>query len=82
MVQENRFKLIDIISTLLEIDAEKVSDETSPETITQWDSLNHVNICTAVSEEFSISMTVEEMTSIRNFGDLAKLLISKGVSCS
>ena len=82
MGKENRLKLIDIITTLLEIDAAEVSDETSPETITQWDSLNHVNICTAVTEEFSISMTVEEMTSIRNFGDLVKLLMSKGVSCS
>lgn len=79
MSQDNWIKLAEIIAVLLEIDTTEITEETSPETVAQWDSLNHVNICTAVSQEFSISMTTEEMTTIRNVGDLVKLLASKEV---
>jgi len=78
--QSNRNKLVEIISVLLDIDTTKITDETSPETVDQWDSLNHLNICSAVSQEFSISMTTEEMVMIRSVGDLIKLLVSKGLS--
>lgn len=80
MDQSNRNKLVEIISVLLDIDTTKITDETSPETVDQWDSLNHLNICSAVSQEFSISMTTEEMVMIRSVGDLIKLLVSKGLS--
>lgn len=77
MSQDNWIKLAEIIAVLLEIDTTEVTEEMSPETVAQWDSLNHVNICTAVSQEFSISMTTEEMANIRSVGDLVKLLASK-----
>ena len=76
---DNWVKLAEIIAILLEIDSADVSQETSPENVAQWDSLNHLNICTAVSQEFSITIETEEMTSIRNVGDFVKLLTSKGI---
>ncbi len=77
--QNNWAKLAELIAVLLEIDTTEVTEEMSPETVAQWDSLNHVSICTAVSQEFSISMTTEEMVMIRNVGDLVTLLTSKKV---
>ena len=79
MSEDNWARLAEIIGILLEIDTAEVTRETSPDTVNQWDSLNHINICTAVSQEFSIPITTEEMTSMRNVGDLVKLLTSKGV---
>ena len=79
MSQDNWAKLVEIITVLLEIDTAEVTKETAPEKEEQWDSLNHINICTAVIQEFSISITTEEMTAIQNVGDLVKLLTSKGV---
>ena len=80
MSKDNWAKLVEIIAVLLEIDAAEVSAETGPETVEQWDSLNHINICTAVSQEFSISIATEEMNLIRNVGDWVKLLSSKEIS--
>lgn len=79
MNQDNWTRLKEIISILLEIEITKVSQETGPETVEQWDSLNHINICTAVNQEFGVSMTTEEMNGIRNVADLAKLLGAKGI---
>ena len=78
--KENWDKLVEIIAVLLEIDAGEVSTETASESVEQWDSLNHINICTAASQEFGVEITTEEMTTIRNVKDLAGILSSKGIS--
>lgn len=78
---KNHEKLIEIVTTLLEIEDGSVTDETSPETVDQWDSLNHVNMCMAVCEEFGVSMTTEDMASIRRVGDIVELLKARGVDC-
>jgi acyl carrier protein len=78
---QNYQKLLDIIATLFELDPATVTRDTSPDSVQQWDSLNHVNLCTAVCEEFQITMTTDEMTSIRNVGDLIGLLNAKGLTC-
>jgi len=79
---ENRTKLDEIISTLLEVDSASLSNESSPETIEHWDSLNHLNICVAVEQEFGVELTTDEMVLIRNVGDLVAMLNSKNVPCS
>ncbi|NOX58509.1 MAG: acyl carrier protein [Planctomycetes bacterium] len=82
MSHENRSKLNEIIATLLEVEAESLSNDCSPETIEHWDSLNHLNICVAVEQEFGITLTTDEMVAIRNVGDLVALLNTKNVVCA
>lgn len=82
MSQENRTKLNEIVATLLELDASSINDDSSPENIEHWDSLNHLNICVAVEQEFGVTLTTDEMVLIRNVGDLVKMLNSKDVACS
>lgn len=75
----NRAKLSDIIATLLEIDPDEVTDDLSPQHVEHWDSLNHLNICTAVGQEFRVELTTDEMATIRNVGDLVRTLSKRGV---
>ncbi len=82
MSQENRTKLNEIIATLLEVDAATIDNNTSPTTIEQWDSLNHLNICVAVEQEFGIQLQTDEMATIRNVGDLVTMLNNKDVACA
>ena len=80
MSQDNTTKLKEIVAILLDVEAECVTLDTSPETVEHWDSVNHISICTAINQEFSVSMTMEEMTSTLSVAQFISLLSSKGIS--
>ena len=59
---------------------ESVTPELGPDTLEAWDSLNHLNICTAVSQEFGVELTTAQMLAIKNVGDLSALCEPRGRS--
>lgn len=76
----NRDKVVEIISTVLEIPDAEVTDDLSPGTLEQWDSINHLNICVAAGQEFGVDLSAEEMAGITRVADLVKTLRAKGVT--
>ena len=47
-------------------------------TVPQWDSLNHISLVVAIEGDFSIELTVDELATLRNVGDLVDILVAKG----
>jgi acyl carrier protein len=45
--------------------------------VPEWDSLKHVELLMAVEKEFSPNLTVGEMTSIQQVGDLVRILAQR-----
>jgi len=82
MPDATRAKLIDLVATILELDPSQIDDEMAPPRAPNWDSLNHLNICVAVSQEFRLDLTIEQMTSLRSVGDIVRLLNSRGIACA
>jgi len=60
-------KLKTVVANVLAISEDEVVDELSPATNGSWDSLNHMNIITAVEKEFSIMMSMSDIQSITDF---------------
>ncbi len=63
---ENRINRI--VSDVLGIPLEEVVDETSPDTISGWDSMAHLNLIMALEAELGVSLDPEdaiEMQSVR-----------------
>lgn len=46
--------------------------------VPQWDSLNHISLVVAIEGDFGIELTVDELASMRNVGDLVDILVRKG----
>jgi acyl carrier protein len=82
MSDANRAKLIDLVATILELDPGQVHDDLSPDRAPNWDSLNHLNICVAVSQEFGVALTTAQMASLGSVGAIVKLLNARGVACA
>lgn len=59
-------KLREIFALLFQIDPEDLRDESSPETIPAWNSLQHLNLILALEEEFRISLSPDEATKMQN----------------
>jgi len=65
---EQKLKLL--IAEILGISVGEITDNLSPENNGSWDSLNHMNIITAVEREFEIAMTMNDIQGIINFFEL------------
>jgi acyl carrier protein len=45
----------------------------------EWDSLGHFNLLLLVEESYSVRFSMEEMSEIKSFKDITKVLSSRGV---
>ena len=57
-------KIIDLFSSILGVSKEKINYETSMDDLPEWDSLAHISLVSAIEEEFNISMSMDEITSM------------------
>ena len=71
-----------IASDIFAVPADKISLESSPETIESWDSIQHLNLVLAIEEKFGIQLAPEEIEQMKNIGAVAALVRSKQESAS
>jgi acyl carrier protein len=74
-----RERLYQAIGGVLGLAPTAIESETSPDTVSTWDSLNHLNLVMAVETEFGIALTPEQVFDIRNVGTLLTIVREHGV---
>jgi acyl carrier protein len=60
------------VADVFALDAGSVTDATSPETTSAWDSIGHLNLILAVEQEFGVSFDpnqIPKLTSIQALAD-------------
>ncbi|HUI06196.1 MAG TPA: acyl carrier protein [Verrucomicrobiae bacterium] len=67
------------VASVLGVPAAELSDDSSPETLPAWDSLNHLNLVMALEGEFGISLTPEDAMEMRTVGSIRAVLGNNGV---
>jgi len=60
-------KLRRIISDVLIIDESEINEDSSQNSLSEWDSVNHLNIITSIEEEFNIVFEEEDIIEMLNF---------------
>lgn len=68
--------LNDIFSDVFDEDIE-VFDEMTAEDIEDWDSLEQMNLITAIQEKFSVKFHVEDIVDLEKVGDMIDLIQKK-----
>jgi acyl carrier protein len=71
-----------IASDILGVQSDKITAESSPETMENWDSIQHLNLVLAIEEKFGVQLAPEEMEQIKNVGLVAALVEKKLSSVS
>lgn len=71
---EDRLKKV--FSEVFDIPESQINDDSSPDTIEEWDSLNHSNLVMALEQEFQVSFTPDEMIEMLNF-ELIKIVLKE-----
>lgn len=54
-----------------------VKPETTANDIEDWDSLEHINLVVAVEQEFGMKFNMNEVTTMKDVGDMVKIILER-----
>jgi acyl carrier protein len=74
---EVRTKLRGIFRDVFDDESLEITDEMTAQDVEDWDSLNHINLIVAVEKGFGIKFTTREVNSLKNVGELTRLVVQK-----
>ena len=66
-----------VMSDILDLDANSIDVSTAKDGTASWDSLNHINLIVALEQEFQVSFDVAEIESMLSFSDILETLERK-----
>ncbi|MFT5759373.1 MAG: acyl carrier protein [Alteromonadaceae bacterium] len=78
MTRESVFKEVqDIFRDIFDEDDLMINDETSSNDLDDWDSLNHINLVSAIEQEFKIKFALGELMELKDVGSMVDLMLEK-----
>ena len=66
-----------VFARMFEVDVRDLSDDTSPADIPAWDSLNHVNLISALEDEFDLTFSSYDIQDLDTCGKLSAYIESE-----
>ena len=73
-------KLYHVVSKVLGIPEDQISDETSTKNTERWDSFNGLMLVSELENEFSVHFTMDEVLSVTCVHDIRETLQKHGVT--
>ena len=61
-------RLRQVLASVFNVDAAKLTDADSPKTITEWDSVNHMHLILSLEAEFGIQFDAGEIAELVTVG--------------
>jgi acyl carrier protein len=56
-----------VLVDVLNVDVEQIQQDSSPDTVENWDSLNHINMVIALEQEFNVVFAADEIERLLTF---------------
>lgn len=69
-------KIKSVMATVFGMDVSEINENSSPDVIEEWDSLNHMNLIVALEEEFGVEFSEDQIASMLNY-KLIKLTLEE-----
>tara|TARA_B100001964_G_C13939405_1_gene468238 strand:- start:402 stop:647 length:246 start_codon:yes stop_codon:yes gene_type:complete len=67
----------DIFRDIFDADDLVISNTTNSDEIEDWDSLNHINLVSAIEKEFKIKFALGELETLRDVGAMVDLMMTE-----
>ena len=67
----------DIFRDIFDEDDMVIEDKTSSDDVEEWDSLNHINLVSAIEKEFEIRFDLGELMVLKDVGAMIDLMVEK-----
>ena len=78
-MQFQELKLKQVLSRIFSVSLDMITDNASPDTIENWDSVRHMNLVLALEEEFDIEFTDDQVVEILSYKLIKIVLQEHGV---
>ena len=72
-------RLVRTAADVLGVTPDALSEDASPDTVSSWDSLGHLNLVIALEEEFGVSLSADDVLAMRDVGSIRRVLRHSGV---
>lgn len=80
LMTSNNQKLMLLISSVLNIDINSISNDTSPENTESWDSFNALVMVSELESQFDVQFSIEEVYSVASVKDIKDALFKHGIA--
>ena len=71
--------LLDIVANVMEEQVTDIDDESTPETIENWDSFRGLVLFEELETKFEVKFTLNELLNIKKIKDIKNILSVRGV---
>ncbi len=70
-------KFIGIVTGILNINPELLNENSTADTIPEWDSLSHWAVIGELEDVYGVEFTIDEATGFKNLADIYNTLMKK-----
>ncbi len=67
----------DIFKDIFDDDELVLKNNTNSADIEEWDSLNHINLVSAIEKDFDVKFSLVELISLKDVGEMIDLIVEK-----
>ncbi len=68
-----------LFTEVLGVELESLSKNSSPETVSQWDSVNNLILISEIEKEYGVVISIEDVYTLKNLGDVYAFIKKHGV---
>ena len=69
----------EVVAQMFGLSPDDVQDETSPESVEDWDSLAHVNLVMELESQFGVALSTDDALAMTDVGAIKRVLTAHGV---
>jgi acyl carrier protein len=80
MPESVRDRVYRLVASVLGVPASTLDDNTSPDTVPTWDSMQHLQLVLALEEEFDVRFEVEEIEAMQRVGVIMSVLEARAAA--
>lgn len=70
-------KLNEIFQDIFDDDTLVITENTTANDIEDWDSLEHINLVSAVEKTFGMKFRMQEVSGMKNVGEMADIIAAR-----
>jgi len=71
--------LIELFAEVLQVEPKALNDNSSPDNVSQWDSLAAMHLVAAIEDKFKITLSTKEIMKMSTIGLARKTLQEKNI---
>jgi acyl carrier protein len=75
----NNEKLYQLLADIFEVETNEINDETSQDTLENWDSIHQMNLVFALEETFEIQLSFQETVELSSVPQIKEILKAKNI---